>query len=192
MTTSENPDDRQFRQNLRHEMIARRMALSAEQHVRLSTALRTRLADADPWPAGGIIGFCWPVQNEPDILPFIAERLAAGCRVVLPVVVKAGEPLAFREWWPEQALAPDRYGIPTPTDGDFLTPGVLMLPVNAFDSCNFRLGYGGGFFDRTLASLGPCRPKTIGLGFDFQRVASIRPGVHDLPLDIIVTESGCQ
>lgn len=192
MTTSENPDARQFRQNLRHEMISRRMALAAAEHARLSAMLRARLTDAFPWSAETIIGFCWPVQNEPDILPFIAERLAGGSRVALPVVVRAGEPLVFREWWPEQPLAPDRYGIPTPTDGDFLVPGVLLLPVNAFDSCNFRLGYGGGFFDRTLASLDPCRPQTIGLGFDFQRVASIQPEAHDQPVDIIVTESGCQ
>ncbi|MBW7903678.1 MAG: 5-formyltetrahydrofolate cyclo-ligase [Rhodocyclaceae bacterium] len=190
-TPCENDEDREFRQALRRDMIARRTALPAEEHAALSAAVRARLADAFPDLAGRVVGFCWPVQNEPDLRSFVAGLLAAGGRAALPVVVRAGEPLAFREWWPEQPLAPDRYGIPTPTDGDFLTPQALLLPVNAFDAGNHRLGYGGGFFDRTLAALAP-RPLAIGVGFDFQRVASIRPAAHDLPLDAVVTESGCQ
>lgn len=194
MTTVKRPEndaDREFRQALRRDMIARRMALPAAAHTALSAAVRTRLAAAFPDLAGRCVGFCWPVQNEPDLLPFVAGLLAAGGRAALPVVVRPGEPLAFREWWPEQPLSPDRYGIPSPTDGDFLLPDVLLLPVNAFDAGNYRLGYGGGFFDRTLAARSP-RPLAIGVGFDFQRVASIRPAAHDLPLDAVVTESGCQ
>lgn len=185
-----NPDGRQaFRQQLRREMIARRQALPEAEYVRRSAAVREHLAGACSASAGQVVGFCWPVQNEPDLLPFVADLLARGCRVVLPVVVRPGEALAFREWWPEQPLQPDRYGIPTPTDGDFLLPQVLLLPVNAFDDARYRLGYGGGFFDRTLAALSP-RPLTIGVGFDFQHVASIFPEAHDQPLDRMVTESG--
>lgn len=189
MTTAESPENNVFRQNLRRDMIARRMALSAETHAALSAAVRRHLDQAFPALAERIVGFCWPVQNEPDLLPLVPELMARGSHVVLPVVVSKGAPLAFREWWPDQPLAPDRYDIPTPTDGDFLTPQVLLLPVNAFDAGNHRLGYGGGFFDRTLASLSP-RPLSIGVGFDFQRVDSIFPQAHDLPLDAIVTESG--
>lgn len=191
MTTAESLDNNAFRQNLRRDMITRRMALATETHATLSAAVRLRVDQAFPALAELIVGFCWPVQNEPDLLPLVSELIARGGRVVLPVVVRPGAPLAFREWWPDQPLIPDRYGIPTPTDGDFLVPQALLLPVNAFDATNHRIGYGGGFFDRTLASLSP-RPLTIGVGFDFQRVASIRPEAHDLPLDTMVTESSIQ
>jgi 5-formyltetrahydrofolate cyclo-ligase len=182
---------RDFRAALRREMIARRLALPTDAHAALSAAVRRQLDAAFPALAELVIGFCWPVQNEPDLLPLVAEWIARGGRVALPVVIRPGEPLAFREWWLEQPLAPDRYGIPTPTDGDFLVPQVLLLPVNAVDAAFYRIGYGGGFFDRTLASLSP-RPLAIGVGFDFQRVADIRPQPHDLPLDAMVTESGCR
>lgn len=189
MTTPDSLENSAFRQNLRRDMIAQRMALPAETHTALSAAVRGRVDQAFPALAELIVGFCWPVQNEPDLVPLVSELVARGGRVALPVVVRPGTPLAFREWWPDQPLAPDRYGIPTPTDGDFLVPQALLLPVNAFDAGNHRIGYGGGFFDRTLASLCP-RPLAIGVGFDFQRVDSIRPEVHDLPLDAVVTESG--
>jgi len=197
MTTPKSPEMgsdhefKEFRADLRRTMISQRMALTASRHAALSAAVRERLAEHFPVLENRIVGFCWPVQNEPDLRPWINGLRKRGTRAVLPVVVRPGVALVFREWWPEQPLQPDRYDIPTPTDGDFLIPDVLLLPVNAFDAGNYRLGYGGGFFDRTLAELQP-RPQTIGVGFDFQRVASIRPGEHDLPLDAIVTESGCQ
>jgi len=197
MTTSTPSDgfgpeaDRDFREALRRAMIGRRQALTAVDHATLSAAVRARLEAAFPALSATVVGFCWPVQGEPDLRPWVIELRRQGTRAVLPVVVRPGEPLAFREWWPEQPLQPDRYDIPTPTDGDFLQPEALLLPVNAFDAGNYRLGYGGGFFDRTLAALSP-RPLTIGVGFDFQQVDSIRPGAHDLPLDAIVTESGCR
>ena len=189
MTATETPEKSHFRQNLRREMIARRMALPDETHAALSAAVRVRLDEGFPALAELIVGFCWPVQNEPDLRPFVSELIARGGRVVLPVVLRTDAPLAFREWWPDQPLTPDRYSIPTPTDGDFLVPQALLLPVNAFDDANYRIGYGGGFFDRTLASLSP-RPLAIDIGFDFQRMASICPQAHDLPLDAMVTESG--
>jgi 5,10-methenyltetrahydrofolate synthetase len=188
MTTAKNPDSAEFRQNLRREMIGRREALTPELHASLSAAVRTRLDDAFPALAELIVGFCWPVQNEPDLRPLIAELCARGGRVALPVVVRPGTPLAFREWWPEQPLSPDRYGIPSPTDGDFLVPQMLLIPVNAFDANHYRIGYGGGFFDRTLATLNP-RPQSVGVGFDFQKVESVRPEAHDQPLDVMITES---
>ncbi len=191
MTTTESSpgtaSDNRFRESLRREMIARREAMSAREHATRSSALRVRLDTAFPSLHELIIGFCWPVQGEANLVPFIAELIARGGRVALPVVVRPGAPLAFREWWPEQPLAPDRYGIPSPTDGDFLRPQALLIPVNAFDETGYRIGYGGGFFDRTLATLSP-RPLAIGVGFDFQNVASTRPQPHDLPLDAIVTE----
>ena len=196
MSTGAGPEDHReaqiFRAELRREMIARRMALPAETHTRLSADIVRHLLLHFPQLGGLTVGFCWPVQNEPDLRPAIEAWMNAGnngFRAALPVVVKPGRPLAFRHWWPTQALVPDRYGIPSPTDGDFVTPQALLLPVNAFDADGYRLGYGGGFFDRTLEALQP-PPLALGVGFAFQRIASIRPQAHDLPLDAVITEAG--
>ena len=110
-------------------------------------------------------------------------------RAALPVVIAEHEALRFREWTPETPLAADRYGIPTPSAGDWLIPDLILLPLNGFDAAGYRLGYGGGYFDRTLAALSP-RPLAVGVGFEINRVASIRPQPHDQRLDWIVTENG--
>jgi 5,10-methenyltetrahydrofolate synthetase len=107
----------------------------------------------------------------------------------LPVVVDAGAPLAFRAWTRETPLVADRYGIPTPASGEFVTPDLILLPLNGFDGAGYRLGYGGGYFDRTLAALRP-RPLAVGVGFEINRLASIDPQAHDQRLDWIVTEAG--
>ena len=115
--------------------------------------------------------------------------MAAGVRAALPVVTGEHQALRFREWIPSSALAADRYGIPTPTAGDWLLPDLILLPLNGFDAAGYRLGYGGGYFDRTLAALTP-RPLAVGVGFAINRLESIRPEAHDQRLDWIVTENG--
>ena len=86
-------------------------------------------------------------------------------------------------------MVTDRYGIPSPADGDFLQPQALLIPLLAFDASGFRLGYGGGYFDRTLANLRP-RPLAIGIGFELCRVETVHPEAHDERLDAVITEEG--
>ena len=112
-----------------------------------------------------------------------------GFSALLPVVIAVDAALAFRAWTPTSTLQADRYGIPTPVAGEFVVPQALLLPVNAFDSAGYRIGYGGGFFDRTLAALRPV-PLCIGIGFELARVDSIRPEPHDVRLDAMVSEAG--
>jgi 5,10-methenyltetrahydrofolate synthetase len=112
-----------------------------------------------------------------------------GFAALLPVVLEANSALAFRSWTSESRLITDRYGIPTPSEGEFLVPQALLIPVNAFDAAGYRIGYGGGFFDRTLAALKPA-PLSIGVGFELARVDSIRPQPHDIRLDAMVSEAG--
>ncbi len=119
----------------------------------------------------------------------VADWRRQGHLIALPVVVAAGAPLGFREWLPEDPLPLDRYGIPSPVQGQWLQPERILLPLNAFDAAGYRLGYGGGYFDRTLASLAP-RPLAIGVGFEMNRVDSIFPEAHDQRVDWIVTEAG--
>ncbi len=168
------------------------MALSAHDCARLSAAICANLRDNFPQIATMRVGFCWPIKNEPDLRPLMESFIKsgkAGFSALMPVVVDTDSALAFRTWTPDGRMLNDRYGIPTPTDGAFLTPEVLLLPVNAFDAAGYRLGYGGGFFDRTLATLEP-RPLSIGVGFELARVDSIRPQAHDMRLDAIATEAG--
>ena len=180
-------DNTAWRRGLRREMVARRAALSVAEHDALSARIVAHALAALPAPV--VAAFCWPIKHEPDVRGLLAAWARAGVRTALPVVVAEGQPLAFREWTPETPLAPDRYGIPTPTTGKWLTPDLILLPLNGFDAAGYRLGYGGGYFDRTLAALAP-RPLAVGVGFEINRVDSIRPEAHDQRLDWIVTENG--
>ena len=166
-------------------------ALLAAYSARIEATLETLLATLPAVSPAPTLGFCWPVRNEFDARPLAGRLLARGGGACLPVVVTEAAPLRFRAWTPGTALAPDRYGIPTPVAGDFIVPDVLLIPLVAFDARNFRIGYGGGFFDRTLAALTP-RPLTIGVGFEIARVADTLPGPHDIALDVVVTEAGIQ
>ena len=168
-------------------MVARRARFSDAEHGALSARIVAHLHTALPRPR--VAAFCWPIKHEPDVRALLGVWHAAGVRTALPVVVGENTPLRFREWTPASPLAPDRYGIPTPVAGDWLVPDLILLPLNGFDDAGFRLGYGGGFFDRTLAALAP-RPLAVGVGFAVNRIASIRPEAHDQRLDWIVTENG--
>jgi 5-formyltetrahydrofolate cyclo-ligase len=192
-TTPENRDETcaTFRRALRQQRIELRLALSADECALLSEKVCEQVQKNFPQLAGLRVGFCWPVKNEPDLRPLIMswiESGQAGFAALLPVVREVNAALAFRRWTPGQRLIADRYGIPTPAEGEFLVPQALLLPVNVFDAAGYRIGYGGGFFDRTLASLKPA-PLSIGVGFELARVDSIRPEAHDIRLDAMVSEA---
>lgn len=168
------------------------MALSEEECAQRSKMICRHLREYFPQLAGVRVGFCWPMKNEPDLRPLLENWRAAGSgefTALLPVVVETGAALAFRAWRPETLMTGDRFGIPTPASGDFIQPQALLIPLVAFDSAGYRIGYGGGFFDRTLSTLQP-RPLCIGVGFELSRVDNIRPQAHDERLDAVVTEAG--
>jgi len=182
-----NKDSMAWKRALRRDMASRRAALSDAERLGASARIVGHLLAAISPPR--VAAFCWPIRREPDIRAAILHWRQAGSRAALPVVTGAGEPLAFREWTAATPLEADRYGIPTPTAGDWLTPDLILLPLNGFDAAGYRLGYGGGYFDRTLATLAP-RPLSIGVGFELNRLPSIHPEAHDQRLDWIVTEAG--
>ncbi|MCM8595333.1 5-formyltetrahydrofolate cyclo-ligase [Accumulibacter sp.] len=180
------------REALRRLLIDRRKALPASDWARQSATIRARIGEAFPRFAHLRVGFCWPIRQEPDLRPLLLTWLEAGhdgFAPLLPLVVEDCGPLAFRVWTPGAPMSTDRHGIPTPASGALLTPEVLLIPVNAFDAAGNRIGYGGGYFDRTLASLSP-RPFAVGVGFELNRVAAIAREAHDQPLDVMVTEAG--
>ncbi|MBL8420260.1 MAG: 5-formyltetrahydrofolate cyclo-ligase [Dechloromonas sp.] len=176
-----------WRPALRREMAARRKALTGGEHATLSGRIVAHALAALAQPT--IAAFCWPIRNEPDVRALLTRWAEDGVRAALPVVVAENTPLRFREWTPDGPLKADRYGIPTPIAGDWLTPDLILLPLNGFDGAGYRLGYGGGYFDRTLAALVP-RPLAVGVGFEINRIDSIQPEPHDQRLDWIITEDG--
>ncbi|WP_295510722.1 5-formyltetrahydrofolate cyclo-ligase [Accumulibacter sp.] len=181
------------RRALRKTLLERRLLLTTDDWRRLSACVCAHLDDGFPHLSALAVAFCWPVNNEVDLRPLIDKWARAGrhagFRALLPVVIGEQQALRFRAWSPASAMFIDRYGIPTPACGDFEIPEALLLPVNGFDLAGYRLGYGGGYFDRTLASLSP-RPLVVGVGFELARLNSINPEPHDQPLDAMVTEAG--
>lgn len=189
MTNSPPNDERVFREALRRRLIAAREAMTEEARTRHSSAivghLDALLAALQP----ARLAFCWPYRGEFDARELVAKRLASGLVACLPVVVDSKQPLEFRAWTPESVMQAGRYDIPVPQAGAPVTPEAILMPLNAFDNAGYRLGYGGGYFDRSLARLTP-RPIAIGIGFELARVDSIQPHEHDQPMDYIVTEAG--
>ena len=139
---------------------------------------------------GRVFSGYWPIKGEPDLRPLLAELHEAGALVALPLVEVKASPLVFRRWTPDTRMVRGDWNIPVPPpDAPVVTPEISLAPVVGWTGDCYRLGYGGGYFDRTLASLSP-RPFTIGIGFQSARLATIYPQPHDIALDAIVTEAG--
>lgn len=179
------------RDALRSAKLAARLALPSETHQTRSRQIEIHLEKLLHHHLWDVLGFYWPIRAEFDCRPLVTRLLAKNSTLhaCLPFAGDPEHPLTFHAWTPGCPMQTDRYGIPFPAEAIMLIPDVLLIPVNAFDTQGYRLGYGTGYFDRTLASLRPS-PLTIGIGFELARVASIAPQPHDIPLNIIVTEAG--
>lgn len=178
-----------FRAALRREKLAARLALDAPTRGALSARIEAHLATLLMPLSPRTLAFCAPVRGEFDVRPLASLLLHRGWRAAMPIAEVANAPMSFRRWTPAAKMGIDRHGIPIPAAGPHVAPDIVLLPLLAFDPRGYRLGYGGGYFDRTLAMLVP-RPLAIGVGFELARVADIQPQPHDLPLDAIVTEAG--
>ncbi len=138
--------------------------------------------------AGLVLAGYMPMRGEIDPRPAMAAHAGP---VAVPVVTGPAQPLAFRAWHPDAAMVPGAFGALIPREGAWLVPSVLIVPLLAFDAAGYRLGYGGGFYDRTLEGLrGAGDVLAIGLAYAAQRVASVPRQQTDQPLDLIVTETG--
>lgn len=178
-------DVARWRKVERERLIAMRQALAADFRAAQALAIARELDGLLPGGAP-IVSLYWPIRGEPDLRPWMHALSERGVRVALPVVVAHGQPLQFREWRPNARLARGVWNIPYPADGAVVTPDVAVAPLVGFDRACYRLGYGGGFFDRTLASLEP-RALAIGVGYPQTELKTIFPQPHDVPMDWIVT-----
>ena len=182
-----------WRKRERERLIAQRVALSQEALKELRIAIDAHLETALRHWKGGIAAFCWPYQGEYDARFLMHGLRGRGVSTALPVVVAPRQALIFRLWRPGDALTAGVYGIPYPASGDAVTPDIALVPMNGFDAGGYRLGYGGGFFDRTLAALraaGSKPPLVIGIAHEQARMVTIHPQSHDIPMDYVVTERG--
>lgn len=183
-------DIRRWRKEQRAALIERRVA-AREERTRWNETVAEKLARRLPQLRDMLVGFYWPFRGEFDARPLVRSLRGQGARLALPVVVEKAAPLVFREWWPGKKLTPGVWNIPVPAEGEPVTPDALLVPLVGFDRQGYRLGYGGGFYDRTFASIMARtgeKPLAVGVGFELSRLETVYPQPHDVPMDLIVTE----
>ncbi|MCL2645026.1 MAG: 5-formyltetrahydrofolate cyclo-ligase [Betaproteobacteria bacterium] len=177
------------RDAMRKRAQAAREATPVARRAVWEATIMNHLDSLAPQLAPRVLAFCWPFRAEADCRGWVERWLAKDATRIaaLPVVAEQAAPLVFRRWAPEIELALDRFGIPFPAHGEEVAPDVALVPLNAFDARGFRLGYGGGYFDRTLAAM---RIVTVGVGFELGRETDVLPQAHDRAMDWLVTEAG--
>jgi 5-formyltetrahydrofolate cyclo-ligase len=187
----ESQDDEadRWRAATRKRLIAARLELApaarAAAEAAIVHALTVHLGLANP----GVVGCYWPHQGEPSLRGAMLRIIDLGGQVALPAPLLPRQPMEFRYWGPQSKMIAGVGGILLPAGGRLLRPEMLIIPVVGFDARGYRLGYGGGYYDRTLAALTP-RPPTIGVGLELGRLKTMHPQPHDIPLDAILTEAG--
>jgi 5-formyltetrahydrofolate cyclo-ligase len=184
-----SPELSAWRKSERTRLLLERSALSEETLAGLRSRIDTHIERTFPDLVHGVLAFCWPYKNEYDVRHLAAALRRRGATTAMPVVVAPKTPLIFREWHPGVKLADGPLGIPYPVDSREVQPDHVLLPMLGWDAQGYRLGYGGGFFDRTLASLAR-RPRVIGLAYEQAYMQTIQPQPHDVPVDFVVTERG--
>ncbi len=183
---------------LRREVLARRReAHAADREAGGETGEEAALAARDHFLAARlhtgarVISGYRPIRAELDPTPLMQALHAAGHRLCVPVIEGPGLPLRFRAWHPDAAMIEGAFGAEVPAEGDWLEPDLLVVPLVAFDAEGRRLGYGGGFYDRTLADLrARGRTLAIGLAYGAQEAAAVPDEATDQRLDAVVTERG--
>jgi len=178
-----------WRKAQRERLIAARLGIESDVLDSWRRRIDGYLERSFPGLARCRLAFCWPIKGEYDARHLARTLRAQGALTALPVVVAPKTPLIFRQWHPGIELVKGPLDIPFPPNSQQLTPDAVLLPMNGWDPAGFRLGYGGGFFDRTLASLAR-KPVTIGVSYELARLDSIRPQPWDIPMDYVVTERG--
>ena len=177
--------------DLRKQLLTARRALDPTTRAAWDHAIGTQVVDW--WKAArpAALGVYWPLRDEPDLHAAYAELARLGARLLLPVVVEKHAALEFAEWRIGEAMVKDAMGVAVPADLRLQEayPPALLVPCLGVSPEGYRLGYGGGFYDRTLATLQP-RPFTVGLGYAQDWLPDMEPEPHDIPLDAILNDKG--
>ena len=179
------------RKGERERLLAQRDAIPLAERRAQDARITEHLLAGFPQLAAMTIGFYWPMKGEFDPRVAILRLRERGARAALPVVVQKGAPLEFREWWPGIETDPGVFGLPVPRGSPVVRPDACLIPPVGFDANGYRLGYGGGYFDRTLAALSP-QPLKIAVARGSSRIPTIHPQSWDIPMDFVVTEAGIE
>ncbi|MEQ1944515.1 5-formyltetrahydrofolate cyclo-ligase [Mesorhizobium sp. VNQ89] len=174
-----------WRKAERERLIAERLSIPTDTRAERSIEIARQLDILLGNVAGRVVSLYWPFRGEPDLRPWVASLVARDATPALPVVIEKARPLVFRAYRPGDKLEKGVWNIPIPAVDEPVTPNVVIAPLVGVDPGNYRLGYGGGFFDRTLAAL-PRKPLVVGIGYQTQRIPTIHPQPHDIPMDRIV------
>ncbi|ODR97452.1 hypothetical protein AUC71_04130 [Methyloceanibacter marginalis] len=185
----DQPDDLpRWRRTQRDRLIADRLGLGVAIRSLYARQMAERLNRFLPDLTNCTVSGYWPCKGEPDLRPWLSSLGIRGARGALPVIVEKNTALRFRLWRASDPLEKGIWNIPHPASGAEVDPDIVIVPLVGFDCAGYRLGYGGGYFDRTLA-VAPNRPRIIGVGYAQSRLETIHPQPHDVPMDVIVTES---
>lgn len=186
-------DVARWRKAERVRLLAERAALSVDYRHAASEQVSLHLNRLVIARFGSVKGLTisawWPIKAELNLRHWLTDLVVRGAQVALPVVLTPAAPLVFRLWTPECKMVQGFWKIPIPADGPEVVPDVALAPVVGWDAAGYRLGYGGGYFDRTLAALHPLA-YAIGVGLDAARVDTIFPQPYDIRMDAIATETG--
>ena len=179
-------DVARWRKAERARLLAVRLKLTQEYRDAVTERIANSLDGLIPASDGTIVSAYFPIRAEPDLRPWMHAGHGRGIRIALPVALALGHALTFREWHPDVRLTRGLWNIPHPAGTAEVEPRVLLAPLVGFDPDCYRLGYGGGFFDRTLAAIAGA-PMVIGVGFPEASIPTIYPQSHDVPMNWIVT-----
>jgi 5-formyltetrahydrofolate cyclo-ligase len=182
-------DVNRWRKSERERLITERLAIPAEIRGQQGEAIAAGVLAEIGDLTDRIVSAYWPFRGEPDLRPFLQTVAERGGRTALPVVVEKGRPLEFQLWRTGEALSRGVWNIPIPAERRPCLPDIVIAPVVCYDPSCYRLVYGCGFFDRTLAAM-PKKPRVVGVGYSAAKLATIYPQLHDIPMDVIVTEAG--
>lgn len=181
------PAVRIWRTTTRKTLLAQRAELTARLRRQRGERAVQQLLDAAGWSSGAVLGIYWPIRGEIDVRELARRHIEAGGIAALPVVTQKNAPVEFWRWEPGTKMKRGFWKIPVPAEREVVHPDVLIIPLVGFDAAGFRLGYGGGYYDRTLAALEP-RPLRIGIGFAEAALPTIYPQPHDVPMSLVVTD----
>lgn len=188
LVAQQHQDVARWRKAERERLIFARRAIDPTTRAQHARKIETRLDALIGSPLGYIVSGYWPFRGEPDLRQWAESIHGRGGQFALPVVVKRNQPLIFRLWAPGAPLERGVWNIPIPADGaKEVIPDIVIAPVVGFDPLCYRLGYGGGFFDRTLESIGRS-VRVLGVGYAQQSISTIYAQPHDIPMDAVITE----
>lgn len=180
------PQNTSYKAELRRALLANRQAIAPKVRRQWDAQIAARLVAWWEAHRAPTLGVYWPIRGEPDLRPAYVDLASRGVQLALPVVVAKDAPLKFIAWEMGDEMTKDAFGVAIPTGDAEVMPSALLIPCVGFNERYYRLGYGGGFYDRTLA-LSP-RPRTVGIGYACT-FAAFDADTHDIALDTVITET---